>query len=58
MALNGGIMERISPKIFENGSQAGSVEKLVENDNYMKEKCTDMNDIEPTQFFLPTTLRS
>ena len=48
MALNGGIMERISPKIFENGSPAGSVEKLVQNDNYIKERCTDLNDIQPT----------
>jgi hypothetical protein len=48
----------VNPEIFDVVNNAGSVENLLTAENMLTDKCIKLNDINPGQYFLPTTLRS
>jgi len=45
MATSGTIMQKVNPEIFSAANKTGSVEKLVEAENFLKDKCSKLNDI-------------
>ena len=58
MATSGHIMQQINPVIFDSANKAGSVERLIEADGFLNDKCQELNEITTTQFHLPNQLRS
>jgi len=45
MATSGAIMHKINPEIFDGQNRAGSIEKLHEAENFLKDNCIKLNDI-------------
>ena len=45
MTTSGGIMQKVTPEIFDIVNQAGSVESLMNAENLLKEQCARLNNI-------------
>lgn len=56
MAINGPIMKKINPDMYDKFGKAG-IDDLQDKEDFIDRECRKLNDIKLTQLFNPNELR-